>query len=125
MAWSIALAQRLKDVNCVVSTDDPGIAAVAQAFGAPVIDRPAELAGDETSMTKVVIHAAKQARAEGFAFDGVLLLQPTNPLRPLSMVESAIARFLGEPCELAYRGQPPGPEDRRGRGRGVYPQVRN
>jgi CMP-N-acetylneuraminic acid synthetase len=99
MAWSIALAQRLKEVHYVVSTDDPGIAAVARAFGAPVIDRPAELAADESTMTKVVIHAAQQARTRGLTFDSVMLLQPTNPLRPLPMVESAIARFIGEPCD--------------------------
>jgi CMP-N-acetylneuraminic acid synthetase len=99
MAWSIALAQRLKEVHYVVSTDDPGIAAVARAFGAPVIDRPAELAADESTMTKVVVHAAQQARTRGLTFDSVMLLQPTNPLRPLPMVESAIARFIGEPCD--------------------------
>jgi CMP-N-acetylneuraminic acid synthetase len=99
MAWSIALAQRLKDLHYVVSTDDPKIAAIARAFGAPVIDRPVELAGDESPMIKVVVHAVQQARAQGLAFESVMLLQPTNPLRPLLMIENAIARFIGEPCD--------------------------
>jgi len=99
IAWSIALAQRLKDVHCVVSTEDSEIAAIARKFGATVIDRPPELAGDESSITKALMHAAEQARAQGIDFDGVMLLQPTNPLRPVAMVERALARFLAEPCD--------------------------
>ena len=97
--WSVALALRLKDVHCVVSTDDPKIAEVAKRAGAHALARPKELAGDESSMTEVLIHATKSVRDEGIDFDGIALLQPTNPLRPVSVVERAIARFLSEPCD--------------------------
>jgi N-acylneuraminate cytidylyltransferase len=82
-----------------VSTEDVTIADVAESAGAAVVARPPELAGDDSSMTEVLIHAAQQVRKQGMAFDGVLLLQPTNPLRPVQMVERAIVRFLNEPCD--------------------------
>jgi CMP-N-acetylneuraminic acid synthetase len=100
LEWSIALARRVPAVvHCVVSTEDREIARAADRAGATVIDRPAALAGDDSSITEVLIHAAQAARTAGIGFDGVMLLQPTNPLRPVDLVERAIARFLSEPCD--------------------------
>lgn len=99
LAWSIALAKSIPQIHCVVSTEDAEIARVARQEGAAVIARPAELAGDESSMVDVMVHAATVARAGGLAFEGVMLLQPTNPLRPREMVERAMARFRDEACD--------------------------
>lgn len=103
LAWSVDLARRLnRVVRCVVSTEDAKIAAVARDIGATVVERPPELAADESSSVDVLIHAAETEQREGFVFDGVMLLQPTNPLRPLEMVERAIERFLSEPCDSLF-----------------------
>jgi N-acylneuraminate cytidylyltransferase len=100
IAWSILAARAMPEVACVVvTTDDPAIAAVAKEWGAEVVDRPAELAGDETPTLDALIHAALAMAERGVAFDAVLLLQPTNPLRPLDMLRAAVARFRSEPCE--------------------------
>ena len=100
LAWSVELCKHLPQIAaCVVSTEDATIASVAAAVGAKVIDRPGDLAGDDSSITQVLIHAAKAAHSDGLRFDAVMLLQPTNPLRPLAMVERAIARFASEPCD--------------------------
>ena len=100
LAWSAALARQCaKVVRCVVSTEDAQIAAVARAAGAHVVARPSELAGDESSIIEVIAHAAEATLRDGVRFDGVMLLQPTNPLRPVAMVERAIDRFLSEPCD--------------------------
>lgn len=106
--WSMAMAKRLRNVQCVVSTEDGEIAEVAREVGATVLDRPKELAGDDSPMSQVLIHALKSALQNGINFDGVMLLQPTNPLRPVNMVERAIARFLNEPCDslIAVSGRP-------------------
>jgi N-acylneuraminate cytidylyltransferase len=97
--WSIALAKALPEVvECVVSTEDAEIATVARAAGAMVVDRPPALAGDEVASVDVLIHAAAEVRAGGLCFDGVMLLQPTNPLRPVAMMRDAIRRFTSEPC---------------------------
>lgn len=99
LAWSVALAKCLPQVHCVVSTEDSGIAAVARQAGAHVVDRPGELAADGSAMVDVMVHAAQIVEDQGATFDGVMLLQPTNPLRPVAMVERAIARFMSEPCD--------------------------
>ena len=100
LVWSIALAQALPEVvACVVSTEDAEVAAIARAAGAIVIERPASLAGDEVSSLDVLIHVAERMKESGTAFDGVMLLQPTNPLRPLAMVRAAIQRFSSESCD--------------------------
>ena len=100
LAWSIGLARALQPaVHCVVSTEDEAIAAVVREHGASVVVRPLALATDEASSVDVLIHAAEAVRSEGRSFAGVMLLQPTNPLRPVDMVEQAIARFTTEPCD--------------------------
>src|SRR5262245_49720306 len=86
LAWSVALAKCLPQMHCVVSTEDSNIAAVARQVGAHVVDRPAELAADDSAMVDVMVHAAQIVEDQGATFDGVMLLQPTNPLRPVDMV---------------------------------------
>ncbi len=69
-----------------VSTDSPEIALAARELGVEVIDRPAELAADETPMLDVVQHALAQARGA----DPVVLLQPTSPLRRPADIDAAL-----------------------------------
>jgi CMP-N,N'-diacetyllegionaminic acid synthase len=71
----------------VVSTDDDEIAATAA--GCEVLRRPAALAGDETPMLDVVLHALESLGA----VDAVCLLQPTSPLRRPEHVDAAVALF--------------------------------
>jgi len=100
LVWSIILAQRLAAVTrSVVSTEDAEVAAVAREAGADVIDRPVALAGDETATVDVLVQAANAVRADGIDFEGVMLLQPTNPLRPVALVDDAIAQFFNQPCD--------------------------
>ena len=79
----------------VCSTDDPEIAAVARAWGAEVIDRPAELATDAATSVDVALHALDAiggADPRG-APDVVVLLQPTSPLTEPPDVVSALRAF--------------------------------
>jgi CMP-N,N'-diacetyllegionaminic acid synthase len=73
----------------VVSTDDESIASAARALGLEVpFLRPAALAADDTPMLPVLQHALAEAGAE--AFDAVVLLQPTSPLRRSAHVDGAV-----------------------------------
>jgi CMP-N-acetylneuraminic acid synthetase len=75
----------------IVSTDDPRIAQAARELGLEIpFMRPAELAADATLMLPVLQHALDAMRAEGFAADAVVLLQPTSPLRRAAHVDAAI-----------------------------------
>jgi len=100
LAWSIAAAKAAPSLRQAwVSTEDDEIASVAEAHGAKVIRRPAELAGDDVPTLDVVVHALKSIRADGITPTAVMTLQPTNPLRPVAMIEDALARFASSPCD--------------------------
>ena len=63
VARAVAAARAAASVDrVVVSTDDPEIAAVAEEWGAQVIARPADLAGDTASSESAVLHWEVDAR---------------------------------------------------------------
>jgi len=73
----------------VVSTDDEAIAAAARSLGLEVpFRRPATLAADNTPMLPVLQHALGEVGAD--AFDAVVLLQPTSPLRRSGHIDEAV-----------------------------------
>lgn len=95
IAWTIAAALATRGVDrLVVSTDDAEIADVAKALGAEIVERPAELAQDDTPTLPVLRHALE---ALGEAPDAVLTLQPTSPLRTAAHIEAALAAFYADP----------------------------
>lgn len=101
IAWTIeaALGSRSLD-SVVVSTEDDEIAEVARRCGAQVpFLRPAELAQDATPGIEPVLHALEQLPA----FDAVLLLQPTSPLRTTDDINQCIelAQELGAPSVVS------------------------
>ena len=61
IAWTIEAAQRSTLIDrYVVSTEDAEIAAVARAEGAEVLERPAELAGDDVATVEVLRQVVTQ-----------------------------------------------------------------
>lgn len=89
IGWTIEAAQRsgLLD-RFVVSTEDAEIARVARGFGAGVLERPVELAADDTSTLAVLQHVLDHVDA-----DTVVLLQATSPVRDPDLVDRCIERF--------------------------------
>src|SRR5579864_9092350 len=84
IAHSIKFAAMCSEVDrCVVSTESEQIAEVARAHGGDVpFIRPAELATDGAPTSPVLQHALHQVeQQEGKKYGGVLLLQPTSPVR--------------------------------------------
>lgn len=73
-----------------VSTEDEKIAHVAIGAGAEVIKRPAEFAMDESTSASVANHALNFL-PEGT--QSIVLLQPTNPLRPVGMMEDLLDAY--------------------------------
>jgi N-acylneuraminate cytidylyltransferase len=77
--------------RCVVSTEDSAIARVALEWGAEVVERPVELAGDRATTASAVNHFLDvTAKRRLPAPEVVVLLQPTCPLRPTWMVQQAL-----------------------------------
>lgn len=96
IVWSIDVAKDIAEIcDILVSTDDPGIAAVCTEAGALVPWlRPANLATDTASSVDVVLHALDWYESENGAVDGVLLLQPTSPFRTKETVRKGIGSFV-------------------------------
>lgn len=69
-----------------VSTDDPEIKKIALEYGAKVIDRPPHLAGDLEPTVSALKHVLESLETKP---ETVILLQPTNPLRPEKLLQDA------------------------------------
>lgn len=70
-----------------VSTDHYEIKRIAIDAGVNVIDRPKDISGDLASTISVVKHALGTVEK---AYDTVVILQPTNPLRPKHLLTEAL-----------------------------------
>ena len=84
-----ARESRLLD-HVIVTTDDPDVAAVSRTLGVDVIDRPADLAGDDVPMWPVVNHALEHVERSAPPTDAVFTLQPTTPFRTADDIDAAI-----------------------------------
>ena len=86
--YTIEAAQKAtKLTTWVVSTEDEEIRDVALSLGAYVIRRPDELAHDDTTTGAVLLHALEWMEPD--AFDVVVCLHPTSPIRdPLDIDDS-------------------------------------
>lgn len=83
------LAQVPEITRVVVSTEDPEIAGFCRTRGHEVIDRPQDIAQDDTPVAQVAQHATKTVGWTG----PVGLFQPTSPTLKRGTVSTAI-RFL-------------------------------
>lgn len=82
LAWSIDVARQVSAIDrIIVSTDDPGIAAAGEAFGAEIYLRPAHLATDEALVIDALKDLLGRLELEGEKAEWVVLLEPTCPLR--------------------------------------------
>ena len=95
IAYPINIAKSSKYVDdLVVTTDDSEIALLSEKFGASVIRRSEELAGDDVPLDPVVYDAMVQKEKLAFdEYDLVVTLQPTSPLLKSSTLDAAIEKF--------------------------------
>jgi CMP-N-acetylneuraminic acid synthetase len=96
-----ALAAGIEHVY--VSTDSAEIGAVAEKFGARVIPRPAELAGDVASSESALLHGLDYVAAEhGVTPDILLFLQCTNPMTRPSDIRGILETLVAEGADCAF-----------------------
>lgn len=92
--WSIAVAHRSKLIDeVIVSTDDQEIAALAAEANAQVMDRPANLALDQTPSLPVFQDALQRMQP---ATDLLVVLQPTTPFRRAEDIDASIRRVIDQ-----------------------------
>ena len=93
LVHSIRYAQQFPDLidGIFVSTNDKGIKQVALDYGAQVIDRPEALSGDHATTISALQHALDNVPE---TVQHVVLLQPTNPLRPDTLLPEALHLYF-------------------------------
>ena len=95
IGWVIeaALAAEILD-RVIVSTDGKDIAAVAEKFGAEVIERPAEISGDHAAIEDALRHVVTTLEAGGGpAVDIVVLMQANVPIRKPGYIDEVVAKL--------------------------------
>jgi len=92
----------------IVSTDSKEVAEVSRKAGADVPwMRPDELASNTATSMSVAQHALKSCEEEeGEAYHGVVLLQPTSPLRQSRDVQTGVAVWLATAAKLVVSVSP-------------------
>ncbi|EGV27983.1 acylneuraminate cytidylyltransferase [Thiorhodococcus drewsii AZ1] len=98
LGHALAVASQIPEIErSFVSTDSSEIAAVAEAFGATVISRPAELAEDTSPEWLAWRHAIEWVRETvGGDFDRFISLPTTAPLRLAEDVSQCMAALDDE-----------------------------
>ncbi|MBN1556877.1 MAG: acylneuraminate cytidylyltransferase family protein [Lentisphaerae bacterium] len=96
IAYTIESARAAARLDrCIVSTDSEKIAAVCRDCGADVpFLRPAGLARDDSRSIDAVLHALDAVET---AYDAVMVLQPTSPLRTAADIDAAVALLEAHP----------------------------
>lgn len=92
IAHSILYAQKNSEIidEIYVSTNDEEIKQIALEYGAKVIDRPEFLSGDLEPTVSALKHVLQSIKE---IVENVILLQPTNPLRPENLLKEAFDAY--------------------------------
>ena len=78
---------------------DAEISEISKVNNAEVIERPDELASDDSSSIDVILHVLDYLENRGELPDLFVLLQPTSPLRTSEDIEASINSFLESDCD--------------------------
>ena len=94
LAHSILYAKANDDIidEIYVSTDSEEIKEIAIQYGAKVIERPEKISGDFEETVSALKHVLENINS----VENVILLQPTNPLRPVNLLKEAFEIFEQE-----------------------------
>lgn len=100
LVYSINYAKQHGFIDAIyVTTDDKEIKNVALQHGALVIDRPKELSGDFEPTVTALKHVLHSIDGD---VENVILLQPTNPLRPKDLLTDAFQVFKANECDSLF-----------------------
>jgi CMP-N-acetylneuraminic acid synthetase len=84
----------------IVSSEDEEILDISESYGADIIKRPLELAGDGSSADAVIFHCLDTLKTEEhFIPESFVLLQATSPLRTYRHIDEATKLFIENSSE--------------------------
>jgi len=92
LAHSILYAQQNSEIvtDIYVSTDDEEIKKIAIEYGAKVVNRPIGISGDLEPTVSALKHLLESIKQD---VQNVILLQPTNPLRPNDLLKKSFNEY--------------------------------
>lgn len=98
IAWTIDAAKKSEYLDrVIVSTEDREIAETSKKWGAEVVKRPEDLAGDVSPTEPVTEQVINYLEKNGnYSPDAIVLLQPTSPLRLVHHIDESVKKFLQE-----------------------------
>lgn len=101
IAHSILYAKENSSIidEVYISTDDEKTKEIATKFGAKVIDRPKAISGDLEPTISALQHAIN---AIGLDIENIVLLQPTNPLRPKTLLKDCFEKYQNLNCDSLF-----------------------
>lgn len=101
IAYSINYAKANSNIidEVYVSTNDTKIKEVALNYGAKVIDRPESISGDFEPTITTLQHAVNTVEDD---ISTVILLQPTNPLRPKNLLKEAYQYYCDNKIDSLF-----------------------
>ncbi|WP_396667125.1 cytidylyltransferase domain-containing protein [Microbacterium sp. R86528] len=103
VARAILAAQRCTEIDrVVVSTDNDEIADVAREWGADVVMRPADIAGDEASSESALLHALAELEARGIGVQILAFLQATSPFIDSTSLAEAVRVVSSRRRDVAF-----------------------
>lgn len=95
IAWTIVAAQKSNYIDrTVVVTEDLEIEHVSKNFNIEVMNRPENLAQDDSPTIDTIIYALEELEKEQYIPDYVMLIQCTSPLRTEKHIDEAILKIL-------------------------------
>ena len=95
ISYTIKTALKSRIINkLIVSTDDEGIAAVAEDYGAEVpFRRPSEFAGDNSHEFYSILHSIEKLKENNWHTDIIVFLRPTCIFRTEKSIDSAVQKL--------------------------------
>lgn len=91
--YACQIAQKNPNIQVWLNTDDIEIIKVCSHYPIKIYERPEEFARDESTTVSVLKNQIEYMERNSLFFDSVILLQPTNPLRSIDLIDDAISLF--------------------------------
>ncbi len=108
IAYSIEAALQAELVDrVIVSTDDQSIAEIASQYGAEVVQRPVDIAGDLASSESALLHVLETLQhKEQYQPDLLVFLQCTSPLTLPADIDGTVQALLDQEANTAFAAAP-------------------
>ena len=104
--WSIKSCLQSTKIDSVwVSSDNHKILSLSKSFGANIIKRPKQISRDNSKSEKAWLHAIKYLSSRSMNFDTVIGVQPTSPVRPKKVFDSALKQFYKKRLDSLFTAQ--------------------